>query len=121
MSRRLDDLFDPSKLRDSWERAAPAPVEDEPVEPTAAPLGEAAAVLAELEAAILGDVGGAAAARLEPMLAEARALVAREFPPAGEPEPDEKAKGKIRAELKGVLDQVEDVLEALEVMRGRVA
>ncbi len=99
-----DDLFDPERLRELW--AAPAPGEAAPTPPlAAAPATDPAAEPLRRLEACLGRELGAGAARLEPLLTRARELFAARqqgVATAGE-------------ELIGLLDDIEDLVEALEL------
>lgn len=103
-----DDLFDPERLRGLW--AGPQATAEAPP-PADAPVPDPApTLLARLEAA-LGRELGHQAGRLGPLLRRARELLAiRQDAAAGA-----KAVAAAGEELLGLLDDIEDVFEALEL------
>jgi hypothetical protein len=75
---RLDELFDPERLRDSWSAAGQAAAAEAVAAeaPRARQESEAAATLKALEAAIRGTLGPAAAS-VAPLLDDAKAALAK--------------------------------------------
>lgn len=109
MPARIDELFDPEKLRERWERAEPEP------DGTAEAAPEAAAPLrpsATLDA--LASFREAAQADLGPRWAGVAALVARaeELVRRRDAAADAKARDAAQAELLATLDDLDDLMDA---------
>lgn len=108
MASRLDELFDPDRLRRHWQQPA-APVAE------AAPSGPNAAVHAqyrELLALLAAHYPDTTA--LPALLAEAEAALAEAFP---EDAPGETASPAQRGAALAVLERLEDIVWALDLAK----
>jgi len=111
MSDKLDDLFSPDRLRSHWDRERAK--EPEPEAPT--PRGvELAHRLRSLAAQRFSGAPGAALGQLIERLG---ALAQRRFAP--DPAAPAEALEPLDAEIELLLDQIEDLSEALTIGGGR--
>jgi hypothetical protein len=104
---RIDDLFNPDRLRASW---VPAPVAPPPPPDAGPPVPPAIALVDRLAAVLKRDLSGREAA-LGPVVARLRErLVQAEGDPA---KPEPKKQAEARAAIPKALDGLEDLIEAL--------
>jgi hypothetical protein len=119
MTSRLDELLSPDRLRDRWQEEETPPSPEAPVAPPAPdrPL----ALVERLEALAGARFPGAAAHGLPLLIARLRRLVEQRYPPAreaGEQDPPAEAPAE-DGQLRELLDQIEDLVEALDLGRRR--
>jgi hypothetical protein len=113
---RLDDLFDPDRLRRNW---IPQPLEaaveeDGPKEP---PKPATIQLLERIADALRRDVPGHETA-LAPMIERLRGFLMEREPKEDGTPPDPKAAAKVGPEIEQALDQLEDLTDALMIARG---
>jgi hypothetical protein len=109
------DLFDPDRLRETWSRGAGTQAGEATGAPAERPGAPALELLERLRAAVFRELGKAAEP-LGPLFERARGLLEEQ---AGRGDPALPLEGKAREEnataLGLVLDDVEDLLEALRL------
>jgi hypothetical protein len=110
-SGRIDDVFDPSRLRDFWVPAPAEPaVETTPGEPPPPP---AIALWEKLRATLARDLPGKEAA-LVPALDRLKSLLLAAEPKSPEEKPDPKALEAVGKNLESLEDLVEALMLAKE-------
>src|SRR5438105_772153 len=110
---RVDDIFDPDRLRRNWVPRPYAEVVEE--KPGEAPKPASIQLLERIATALRRDVPAREAA-LNPMIDRLRALLESREPKEGEKR-DPKALEKTGPEIEQALDDLEDLTEALILTR----
>ncbi|HVY62168.1 MAG TPA: hypothetical protein VHF22_10980 [Planctomycetota bacterium] len=113
---RLDDLFDPERLRRNW---IPQPLAEEPVDegPKEPPKPATIELLDRIAGALRRDVPGQEQA-LDPVVDRLRKLLLDREPKEDGTPPDPKAVAKAGPDIEQALDQLEDLTDALMIARG---
>jgi hypothetical protein len=115
MTRRLDELFSPDRLRDRW--SGEAEVEDSAVAPEAPPPAPdhptaVAERLAELTERRFERAKNPA---MQELVKTLREKVARRFPLEPQPPLPAEELSSLDTEIEALLDQIEDLADALEL------
>ena len=124
-NNRLDEIFSVVRLRRTWgglstteeDRETPAADTSGKV-PGAAASALAGAFCGKLRATIHRCFSAGCVSAVEPLLVEIERLLEQRFPAGGAAGPDRKESAEITMALDGLLDRLEDLLEAFEVGAG---
>ena len=115
MTDNLDDIFSPERIRRHWQQpdeTAPEPDEDK----TAVGEPQSAMVVSHrLHGLIKQRFPGEKAEPLNVMLEELQELLLKRFPQTGDVEVSEEEKAALNIAIQELLNDVEDLVEALEL------
>ncbi|MHC1724561.1 MAG: hypothetical protein AB9866_00810 [Syntrophobacteraceae bacterium] len=116
MSNRLDDVFSLEKLRRTWKGAAGSEREPPSGEgDMTADASTAQASYRRLRETIERCFSPDCAATMEPLLVELQQLLEQLFPADGPVEMLQAERAKIAMAVDGLLNRIEDLLEAFEI------
>ena len=115
MADSLDDIFSPERIRRHWQQPyESAPEPDEEKTAVAVPRG-AMGVFHRLHGLINQRFPGEKAEPLNVMLEELQELLLKRFPQTGDVEVSEEEKAALNIAIQELLNDVEDLVEALEL------
>ena len=121
MKNRVDEVFVLERLRRAWEGPAGGNRVDGPKDGAGTPTGEpamafqAAAVFARLQEAVSRRFPGSRGEALQPLLVELEQRLARRLPIDSRLSAAREECAGINWELEDLLNQIEDLVEALEI------
>jgi len=115
VAKRLEDLFDPTRLGGLW---TPAPLERAPDPAAPAPTPPLVLLERRLRAAVVGRFGESRAAATGSLFERLEETLSALSPDEEGTPPDVEAANAARAELEPMLYDLEDLIDALEVSIG---
>jgi hypothetical protein len=115
MADSLDDIFSPERLRRHWQQSDETAAEpDEEKTAVGEPQG-AMEIFPRLHGLINQRFPGKKAEPLNLMLEELQELLLKRFPQTGDAEISEEEKAALNSAIQQLLNDVEDLVEALEL------
>ena len=115
MTDNLDDIFSPERIRRHWQQPDESAAEKAEEKTAVAEPQSAMGVFHRLHGLINQRFPGEKAEPLNVMLEELQELLLKRFPQAGDVEVSEEEKAALNIAIQELLNDVEDLVEALEL------
>jgi hypothetical protein len=115
MADSLDDIFSPERLRRHWQQSDEAAAEPDEEKTAVAETQGAMEIFHRLHGLINQRFPGKKAAPLNLMLEELQEVLRKRFPQTGEVELSEEEKAALNLAIQELLNDVEDLVEAMEL------
>jgi len=115
MADNLDDIFSPERLRRHWQQSDETAAEADVEKTAVAETQDALELFHRLHGLINQRFPGEKAKPLNLMLEELREVLLKRFPETGEVELSEEEKAALNTTIQELLNDVEDLVEAMEL------
>jgi hypothetical protein len=112
MTKKIDELFSPERLRRNWQKAK---VHPEELAGSQTEAKSPQAIFARLQALIRDRFSGDDAVALNLLLEELQVLLDPVFPEAGKSQTPATDQAKMIPQLHEILNRIEDIVEAFEI------